>query len=81
MQTGSPKIKLHHLRHTAASLMLMNGVPPIKVSQRLGHSKTSVTLDIYGHFIPSMESNAGTLMDEIVTPIAADLQQQKEHVA
>lgn len=42
----------HVLRHTHATLLLANGVPVIEVSRRLGHSKTSITLDRYGHAIP-----------------------------
>ena len=66
---GLPKIRFHDLRHTAASLMLNNGIPPIVVSRRLGHSKTSITLDVYGHLIPSMQTEAAHLIDDLVTPI------------
>jgi len=45
-EAGLPKIRFHDLRHTAASLMLNHGVPVIVVSNMLGHSKPSVTLDI-----------------------------------
>ncbi len=52
--------------------MLNNGVPVIVVSKILGHSKTSTTLDIYGHLIPVMQEQAARVMDEIVTPISVD---------
>jgi integrase len=68
-KAGLPVIRFHDLRHTAASLMLNNGIPPIVVSRRLGHSKASITLDIYGHLIPSMQAEAAELIDELVTPI------------
>jgi len=55
--------------------MLMNGIPLILVSRRLGHSKPSVILDIYGHYLPGMQSTAAALMDELATPIAVKLQQ------
>lgn len=70
-----PVIRFHDLRHTAASLMLLNGIPSIVVSRRLGHSKPSVTLDIYGHYLPGMQSTAAALMDELASPIAVKLQQ------
>ena len=70
-----PIIRFHDLRHTAASLMLLNGIPSIVVSRRLGHSKPSVTLDIYGHYLPGMQSTAAALMDELASPIAIKLQQ------
>jgi integrase len=55
--------------------MLLNGIPSIVVSRRLGHSKPSVTLDIYGHYLPGMQSTAAALMDELASPIAVKLQQ------
>jgi len=75
---GLPDIRFHDLRHTAATLMLLNGVPILVVSKRLGHAKVSTTLDIYGHFLPGMQDEAAAIMDELVTPVAADLQQVKE---
>ena len=70
-----PDMRFHDLRHTAATMMLMNGIPIIVVSRRLGHSKPSVTLDIYGHYLPGMQVEAASLMDELVTPIPVELQQ------
>jgi len=66
---GLPHIRFHDLRHTAASLMLNHGIAPIIVSRRLGHAKPSITLDIYGHLIPSMQSEAAELIDDVITPI------------
>jgi len=74
-KAGLHEIRFHDLRHTAATLMLINGIPLLVVSRRLGHSKPSVTLDIYGHYLPGMQSTAAALMDEIATPIAVKLQQ------
>jgi integrase len=51
-------------------LMLNNDLPPIVVSRRLGHSKASTTLDLYGHLLPSQEAKAAELSDDLVTPIA-----------
>ncbi len=53
--------------------MLNHGIPPILVARRLGHSKLSVTLDIYGHLIPEIQSSAADFMDELVTPIEVDM--------
>ena len=74
-KAGLPDMRFHDLRHTAATLMLLNNVPLMVVSRRLGHSKPSVTLDIYGHYLPGMQEGAATLMDELVTPIATKWQQ------
>lgn len=63
---GLPKIRFHDLRHTAASLMLNKGISPLIVSRRLGHSRPSITLDIYGHLIPSLQEEAARMIDEIL---------------
>jgi integrase len=72
---GLPEVRFHDLRHTAASLMLNHGIPPIIVARRLGHSKVSITLDTYGHLMPEMQNEAADLMDELVTPIEVQLHQ------
>ena len=46
---GVRRIEFHGLRHTSATLALRNGEPALDVAARLDHSKTSMTLDIYGH--------------------------------
>ncbi len=68
-EAGLPTIRFHDLRHTAASLMLNHGIPVIVVSRRLGHARASITLDVYGHLIPSMQREAAEMMDNLVTPI------------
>jgi integrase len=65
--SGLPKIRFHDLRHTAASLMLNHGIPVLIVSKRLGHSKPSITLDVYGHLIPSKQEEAAQLMDDLMS--------------
>ncbi len=68
-EAGLPRIRLHDLRHTAASLLLNHGVPVLIVSKRLGHSKPSITMDVYGHVIPTIQEGAAHLMDELMSPI------------
>lgn len=70
---GLPEIHFHDLRHTAASIMLNNGIPVIIVSRRLGHAKPSITLDVYGHLIPEKQQEAALLMDELLTPISIEI--------
>jgi integrase len=70
---GLPEIRFHDLRHTAASLMLNHGIAPIIVSKRLGHSKVSITLDIYGHLMSEMQNEAADLMDELITSVPIEL--------
>lgn len=67
-QAELPEIRFHDLRHTAASLMLNYGIPVIIVSKRLGHARASITMDVYGHLIPSKQEEAATLMDRLMKP-------------
>ena len=57
---GLPKIRLHDLRHTAATLLLAAGKPAKVVSERLGHSGTATTQDLYQHVTPEFEQDAAT---------------------
>lgn len=57
-RAGVPRIRLHDLRHTNASLALAAGVPIKVVSYRLGHSSTAITSDLYTHVIPSVAHDA-----------------------
>ena len=56
-----------------ASVMLNNGVPLIVVSQRLGHARASITLDIYGHLIPIMQTEIAEKIDELIMPMELQL--------
>ena len=53
-----PRIRLHDLRHTSATVAMEAGVHPKIVSERLGHSTISITLDLYSHATPSLQSEA-----------------------
>jgi len=53
-----PQIRFHDLRHTAATTLGNLGVPLKVVSEQLGHSRPSTTLDIYSHSFPSMQHEA-----------------------
>ena len=53
--TGVKRIRVHDLRHSHASLLINQGANIKLISQRLGHAKTSITLDTYGHLYPSDE--------------------------
>jgi integrase len=51
-------IRFHDLRHTYATLLLMQGESPVYVKEQLGHSSIKVTVDIYGHWIPGANRQA-----------------------
>ena len=56
---GVPIVRLHDLRHTSASPALASGEHVKVVSERLGHSSTTMTMDVYSHVMPGMQSGAG----------------------
>jgi integrase len=58
LEAGLPRIRLHDLRHTSASLALTAGVPMKVVSERLGHSSTAITADLYTHVVPTAAREA-----------------------
>jgi len=70
--SGLPRIRLHDCRHTAATIMLNHGIPPVIVAGMLGHS-LAILMNIYTHFIPDMQDGAAQLMDEVTSPIEIDL--------
>lgn len=65
---GVPVIRFHDLRHTAATIMLSHGIPPVIVAGMLGHT-LSVLMTRYAHYIQSMQGEAARLMDEVTTPV------------
>jgi integrase len=61
-----PDIRFHDLRHTAATLLLAQGVHPKIVQERLGHAQISLTLDTYSHVLPSMGQEAAAKLDGVL---------------
>ena len=55
-QHGLPHLTFHGLRHAFATLGLKAGISPKVVSEALGHSSVSITLDLYSHVLPNMQS-------------------------
>jgi len=65
IEAGLPPRHLHALRHTHATELLASGVPLLEVSKRLGHSKPSVTLDLYGHAIKGYDDKIAQLVSNL----------------
>jgi integrase len=61
-----PPIRLHDLRHTHATLLLAAGVPVKVVSERLGHTKVAMTLDVYAHVLPAMDRDAADRFGQLL---------------
>lgn len=57
-RVGDPRMTVHNLRHFHASMLLKNRENPVVVSKRLGHSKVSITLDVYAHVLPGWQQEA-----------------------
>jgi len=72
-QSGLPPISFHDLRHSAATLLLAQGVHPKVVQERLGHSQISVTLDTYSHVLPTLQKEAAQKTDEVFMTRASEL--------
>jgi len=62
---GLPRVRFHDLRHAHATLMLLQGVHPKIVSERLGHASVGITLDTYSHVLPSMQREAVAAFEEL----------------
>jgi integrase len=65
-RSGLPRIRLHDLRHSRATLALRAGVHPKVVSERLGHASVGITLDVYSHAIPAMQEEAAERIASLV---------------
>ena len=61
-----PHIRFHDLRHSAATLALTQGIHPKVVAEMLGHSKISLTLDVYSHALPNLQAEAAEKMASIL---------------
>src|SRR5215475_6569837 len=73
-ERGLKRIRLHDLRHSHATHMLAAGVHPKVASERLGHSKVGITLDLYSHVLPGMQAEAAALVD---TALQSAMQRRK----
>jgi integrase len=61
--TSLPRIRFYDLRHAHATHLLGSGIHPKIASERLGHSKIGITLDLYSHVLPGMEADAAERVD------------------
>ncbi len=61
-----PRIRLHDLRHTHATLAMQAGVPIKVISERLGHESPSFTMKQYAHVLPTMQAEAASLIADVV---------------
>jgi integrase len=62
--TGLPRIRFHDLRHAHATHLLSSGIHPKVASDRLGHSRIGITIDLYSHVLPGLQEDAAQRVDD-----------------
>ncbi len=65
-QAGLPQRRFHDLRHSCATLLLVQGVSPRVVMDVLGHSQIGLTMNTYSHVIPDLRREAARRMDDLI---------------
>jgi integrase len=66
-KAGVTRCTPHALRHSYASWLLAKGMPINEVSQALGHTQPSTTLNIYAHVMPHRRRAAADVLDDMRT--------------
>ena len=66
VRAGLPQKRFHDLRHTCASLLLVQGAHPRVVMEILGHSQISMTMDTYAQVMPELQRDAANRIDAIL---------------
>jgi integrase len=61
-----PVVRFHDLRHSAASLLIAEGVELVEVSMLLGHSELRVSADVYSHLQKQTAARAARTMDAVL---------------
>jgi integrase len=67
-EAGLPRIRFHDLRHSCATLLLVQGVSPRVVMEILGHSEIAMTMDTYSHVVPELQREAAAKMESVLSP-------------
>jgi integrase len=70
-RSGLPRVRLHDLRHTHATLLLKAGVPIKVVSERLGHASPAFTMATYQHVLPGMQAEGAETFAELLELLPA----------
>ncbi len=58
---------VHSMRHTNITMKLMNNVPLLEVAGEAGHSRTSTTMDRYGHYLATHKKLGPQVLDNVIT--------------
>ena len=73
-EAGLPRIRLHDLRYTAASLLIRQGVPAKVVSDRLGHADVAFTLSVYTHLYDDQRWAAAIPLSQLLLARSSESQ-------
>jgi integrase len=65
-QAGLRRVRFHDLRHSCATLLLVQGVSPRVVMEVLGHSEIALTMNAYSHVVPELQREAAERMQAIL---------------
>ena len=66
-RAGLPHIRFHDLRHSAATLLMSQGVHPKVVQEFLGYSTITIMMETYSHVLPSMQQDAISKMNDALS--------------
>lgn len=65
-RAGLPQRRFHDLRHSCATLLLVQGVSARVVMDVLGHSQIALTMNTYSHVIPELKRHAADRMEDLI---------------
>lgn len=74
-KAGIKKIRFHDLRHTYTSLLIAENKQPSYIQSQLGHSTINMTMDTYGHILPTVREQCVNALDSILKPVGTKLAQ------
>jgi integrase len=63
-EAGLPKVRIHDLRHTCATLLIAQGAHAKAIQRHLGHSSIQITFDTYGHLLPDEQDRVAQALDQ-----------------
>ena len=73
------KLRFHDLRHTSVALAIADGAHPKAIQARMGHSSIAVTLDRYGHLLPSLDADIAHGFDRAMQAAKANRDRKVIH--
>ena len=71
-----PDVRIHDLRHSAAAILIAQGVNARAISDLLEHSAVSFTLQVYGHLMEETKREVAAQMDAVLNPVATSVATQ-----